>query len=275
MADGLVKVAEGVDYSAGWSTALVNKIEKAGYTFAVRYIGTPGRGKSLRSEEVEYLRARGIEVVSVYEDREGTALEGFSRGAKDARKALEDAISLGMPAGRPIYFAVDTDTTVARVREYFLGVCSVLPHQQVGVYGGYWIVKGLADEGLATWLWQTRAWSKVKGKVRWDERIHLAQFPKSSNDVVLGVCDLDWALKADYGQWGESPGEENELNDEDRKLLKETNELLKLSRVTQVTVSNDTEALIAQLRGDPELADKLLADAKLAGKTERARLFPK
>lgn len=266
MADSLVKIAEGVDYSVGWSPALADRIAGGGYKFAVRYIGTPGRSKSLVLTEIAALRERGIEVVSVFEDREGTALLGHDQGVRDAKRAFADAEKLGMPADRPIYFAVDTDTTLAKVREYFKGLSTAYPKSRIGVYGGYWIIKGLADEKLVTWLWQTRAWSKVNGKVRWDERIHLAQFPKSSHDVVLGVCDLDWSLKADYGQWGMGPGEEDDM--ESPAML----ELAKQARVTQVTCSNDTEALIAQLRGDSALADKLLADAKVAGLKEKTRL---
>jgi hypothetical protein len=272
MADNLVPVAKGVDYSVRWSPALLRAMVSGGYTFAVRYIGTPGRGKNLTLTEIAALRARGVDVVAVFEDREGTALLGYAQGVKDAKRAFADADRLGMPADRPIYFAVDTDTTVARVREYFRGLSAAYPLSRIGVYGGYQIVKGLADEGLVTWLWQTRAWSKFMGRLRWDYRAHLAQFPMTSHDVVLGACDLDWALKADYGQWEAIPTEEGELTTEEKILLTETNELAKRARVSDIARSNDAEAIIAQLRDDPALASKLLANAKKAAEIEKARL---
>ncbi len=197
----LSKTGDGVDYSERWNAALPKKLKNSGYSFAVRYIGTPGRSKSLVAPEVAALQAAGVSIVSVYEDREGTALLGYDRGAKDAKAALADCRKLGMPDGRPIYLAVDTDTTPAKVAQYFKGAIAAIGKERVGVYGGYWIIKGLADMGLATWFWQTRAWSRVNGTIAWDSRCHMRQFPLAKPFYVLGFCDLDWAMKADYGQW--------------------------------------------------------------------------
>ena len=203
-ARGVAQLATGVDYSARWTSGLVTSLQNGGYSFAVRYVGTPGRGKSLVAAEVAALRAAGISLVSVYEDREGTALLGYDRGAKDARAACADAEKLGMPKGRPVYLAVDTDTTPAKVAQYFKGAIAAIGKARVGVYGGYWIIKGLADQGLASWFWQTRAWSRVNGVFVWDARDHLRQFPLAKPFYVLGSCDLDWAMQEDYGGWWDS-----------------------------------------------------------------------
>jgi hypothetical protein len=90
------------------------------------------------------------------------------------------------------------------VAEYFKGACAAIGKERVGIYGGYWVIKGIADMGLASYFWQTRAWSRVNGKFVWDERDHLRQFPMAKPFYVnlAGVnCDIDWAMKADYGQW--------------------------------------------------------------------------
>jgi hypothetical protein len=192
---------QGVDYSIRWTPGLVSKLKEGGYVFAVRYIGTPGRSKSLVAPEVAALRTAGISIVSVYEDREGTALLGYDRGAKDALAAVKDSEKLGMPKTRPVYMAVDTDTTPAKVAQYFKGAIAAIGKERVGVYGGYWIIKGLYEQGLSSWFWQTRAWSKVNGKFIWHDACHLRQFPLASPFYVLGSCDLDWAMKLDYGQW--------------------------------------------------------------------------
>jgi hypothetical protein len=82
---------------------------------------------------------------------------------------------------------------------YFQGVASVLGVARTGVYGGYKVVKYLLDHKLATWAWQTVAWSQG----HWDPRAHIRQY--ASTIRIGGVsCDHDTAMTGDYGQW--TPG---------------------------------------------------------------------
>src|SRR5439155_1704025 len=87
------------------------------------------------------------------------AENGHAAGVRDATAVLAEANRCGMPHGRPIYFAVDEDTTVGpHVTAYFQGAASVLGLARTGAYG-YKVIKGLFDVGLIAWGWQTYAWS--------------------------------------------------------------------------------------------------------------------
>jgi hypothetical protein len=104
-----------------------------------------------------------------------------------------------MPGRRPIYFGVDFDATdedKPKIANYLRGAATVLGSRRVGVYGGYWVVKYCFDHALATFGWQTYAWS---GGHR-DQR---AQLYQHRNGVHIGgvVCDRDTAYARDFGQW--------------------------------------------------------------------------
>lgn len=186
----------GLDYA--WTTISVSAHRAIGSTFACRYLSTDP-SKNLSLAEAEILRAGGIDVLVVWETAAMRALSGTSAGATDARDALAQAEALKMPAGRPIYFAVDFDETpteATEVADYFKGVNSVLGASRSGVYGGYWVVKRLLDAGLVKYAWQTYAWSG--GQV--DHRAQLYQY--SNGHVVDGQsCDYNHSLAPDFGQW--------------------------------------------------------------------------
>lgn len=194
----------GVDYP--WTKPKPTAIATAGYGFAMRYLSKDS-GKNLTLSEAHALAAAGVWSGVVWETTAGRALAGHAAGATDAREALSQARACGMPAGRPIYMAVDTDTTWSQVEAYFRGVRDVLPAEQIGVYGGIRIIQGAADSGLVTWYWQTTAWSAG----RWDPRAHIRQ---TGYVTVGGVqCDRNEAMTADYGQW--MPGRTPDIEEDD------------------------------------------------------------
>lgn len=182
----------GVDYP--WTHPTPAALAAAGAEFAMRYLSTD-HTKNLTRAEADALAARGIWSGVVWETTAGRALAGGAAGASDARAAAEQAAACGMPDSRPIYFAVDTDTTWDKVAPYFQGVASVLPAARVGVYGGIRIVAAAATSGLVDWYWQASAWSGG----RWDPRAHIRQL---GYITIGGVqCDRNESMAADYGQW--------------------------------------------------------------------------
>lgn len=214
------RFASGVDYSVRWSSTLLRNIKGGGYAFIVRYTGTPGRSKSLLKAEVVAAQALGLGVVSVFEDKAATATQGYSAGVRDAARAFGDLLALGAPPHTPCYFAVDTDVSGSAVVPYFQGLAKNYPVENIGIYAGLRVIRWIADRGLAAWFWQTRAWSKEGGVFVWDSRDHLRQFPLSSPFYVLGSCDLDWAMKTNYGQWGASaPAPQPKPDGPARRLL--------------------------------------------------------
>src|SRR4051812_9111 len=189
----------GVDYS--WARPSPAGIRAAGYTFAVRYLSHSTTGKNLTVDEAGALLAAGVHLVVNWEDSAMDALDGRARGASDAGEAERQAGAIGVPADRPIYFAIDFDASEAQqaaLDDYFDGVASVIGAARTGAYGGYGPIKRLLDGGKIAWAWQTYAWSGG----RWEPRAQLRQV---RNSVVIagGECDVDEAHAEDFGQWTE------------------------------------------------------------------------
>lgn len=197
----------GVDYP--WTHPDPAALQAAGVQFAMRYLSTDP-SKNLSRGEADALAAHGIWSGAVWETTAGRALAGQAAGVADAQAALAQATACGMPDGRPIYFAVDTDTDWASAQPYFAGVASVIGAARTGAYGGLRIIQGAAGSGLVSWLWQASAWSShlVNGKwvLEWEPRAHIRQL--LAGITVGGVdCDQNEAMTADFGQWmpGKAP----------------------------------------------------------------------
>jgi hypothetical protein len=207
----------GVDYA--WGRPGPAALKKAGAKFACRYLSHDTSGKNLTRAEANVLSDAGISLVVVWESTASRALAGHAAGVADAKSAVAQAQVCGMPAGRPIYFAVDFDATAGQqsaINSYLDGAASVLGRARVGLYAGYYVVKRAFDAHKITWGWQTYAWSGG----HWDSRAHIQQY---SNDHTLnGVgVDHDRAVKDDYGQWrvGANPEEDDVVSKEDIKAI--------------------------------------------------------
>src|SRR6185295_10224570 len=97
--------------------------------------------------------------------------------------AVEAMAAVGMPDGRPFYFAVDWDVTPEQwpaVLDYFRGAASILTTERVGIYAVRWAVRDRA----ASWFFQTYAWSKGQ----WYPGNHIEQY---RNGVSLVGGDVD------------------------------------------------------------------------------------
>lgn len=198
---------EGIDYSAGPPS--IAALKAAGVKFVCRYL-SHSPSKNLTAAEAVRLTDAGIWIVVVWETTAKRALAGRTAGATDALEARSQALTCGMPPGRPIYFAVDWDASSGQqgaINAYLDGAASVLGLDRVGIYGGYGPVNRAMDGGHAAWGWQTYAWSGG----RWHGDAQLQQY---SNDHTLGGVGVDYdrATKGDYGQWrvGVSPNLQEE-----------------------------------------------------------------
>ena len=174
---------------------------QVGSRFSLRYLSrAPAHVPS--QQEINDLKAAGIGLAMVYENNPHDPLKGHERGREDAQFALAQARSLGMPAGRPIYFAVDFDVSPQpdQTDSYFDGVAEVLGHGGSGPYGGIAVVSRQLNRGFK-WAWQTYAWSRNQLDGR-------AQIHQYSNGHSIGgtPVDYDHAYYEDYGQWWGVPG---------------------------------------------------------------------
>jgi len=187
----------GCDYS--FARPSPASLSSMGYKFAARYLsGDPGSGKDLSASEATSLTGGGLDIVLVWESTGTDATDGFNQGVSDATAAKSEAVSVGQPATRPIYFAIDFDaeaSDASSINAYFQGVASVIGLSRTGVYGGYYIVDELFNAGLVKFAWQTYAWSGGS----WDSR---AQLRQTQNGVDGDQLDADTGMVDDYGQWG-------------------------------------------------------------------------
>lgn len=219
----------GVDYA--WSHPGGAALKAAGKAFACRYL-SPDSSKNLTKAEAADLAAHGVWAVVVWEGTASRALAGQAAGAADAKTAVVQATTAGMPSSRPIYFAVDFDATPgqqAAINAYLDGAASVIGRDRVGIYGGFYSVKRALDGGHAVWAWQTIAWSGGQ----WDSRAVIRQgMQKTINGVS---CDLNTATATDYGQW--QPGKTPTPVEVDVPLTKA--DLVTLAKTDDVLASPD------------------------------------
>ena|GEM_PF-2007241 len=203
---------KGVDYA--WTHPSPAALKAAGIAFVMRYLSTDA-SKNLTRAEANALAEENIWCGVVWESTANRAGAGKAAGQADAKTALAQATAAGMPAGHPVYLAVDYDADPATVVPYFQGAASVLGLDRTGVYGGYKVVKYLLDHELVTFAWQTAAWSAGK----WDARAHIRQ---GAYIKIGGVqCDANTSQKDDFGQWmpGKTPEEDVALSDADKTWL--------------------------------------------------------
>ncbi|WP_433336097.1 DUF1906 domain-containing protein [Spirillospora sp. CA-294931] len=187
----------GVDYS--WGRPGAEALKKAGVQFVCRYLSDDTTGKNLTRAEAEELSAAGLWLIVVWESAADRALTGRAGGVSDAHEAALQAQALGMPADRPIYFAVDFDATSAQqptINSYLDGAASVIGRRRVGLYAGYGPTKRTLDDGKAIWSWQTYAWSSGQ----WDPRAHIQQYSNEQR-IADAPVDHNRATTPDYGQW--------------------------------------------------------------------------
>ncbi|MEV6070333.1 DUF1906 domain-containing protein [Nocardia sp. NPDC052001] len=209
----------GLDYAAGRPAA--SAIRAAGFDFVVRYLSEGGPslpGKILTPAEADDLRAHGVSIVSNWETTAARMLDGYGAGVTDARAALARVLRCGGRPDRPIYFSADFDATPPQqepINAYLDGAASVLGRANVGIYGGYWPVSRALDAGIATWAWQTIAWSGSNREPR-------AQLFQTGRQVVVdGVeCDVNETDYADFGQW-DFESEEQDLTPEQDEILRD------------------------------------------------------
>ena len=188
---------DGLDYS--WARPDPWALRRAGVTFVIRYVSHVA-GKGTTKGELQALGDAGIDVGLVYEREAGRMLDGLEAGKVDASFAHRLARDVGIPDGRPIYFACDQEVSSPGQLEacdnYTIGATDELGHLGVGVYGGYELIEHLHAHNACNYLWQTIAWSAG----RWSSHAQLRQIA-IERAVANSLVDIDRAIAPDFGQW--------------------------------------------------------------------------
>lgn len=194
-----------IDYS--FARPALAELRPAGVTGVIRYISHDAT-KSATKTELAALHSVGIPTALVFEDAAQRAAEGHSAGVADGQYAGSAASALGVPAGRPIYAAVDFDVRdysptstsprakLGPIADYLDAFRSELGLHKyaLGVYGGYWCVSRAANAGLTAWTWQTIAWSG--GQIYTGIRLY-----QPGQQMFSRGADMDLAATDDWGQW--------------------------------------------------------------------------
>jgi hypothetical protein len=186
-----------LDYSAGFPGA--RNIKQKKYVGAARYGGFPGRRKCTNAAELRDFTANGIGMAIVFEDTETTWRGGYGSGQSGATKTRNHLNDIGFPQNRPIYMAVDQDVVKTgefdTMLEHLRGAGSVLGGPaHVGVYGEADVIDAARNAGVATYFWQTAAWSR-------NRRTECTLFQHVGTVYVGGIdCDYNDVLADDWGQ---------------------------------------------------------------------------
>lgn len=181
------------------SSPPVAAMKAAGVSFVGRYLSPLEKG--LQPSERDMLHAAGLGILLIYETTGSEALGGAIQGSVDGRSAAGLANYLQVPAGVPIYFAVDFDMQPSQQAQVvaYLDAAKVCGHP-VGCYGGMATVDAAAAAGVR-YLWQTIAWSS--GAVSGNASLLQDRVWTTSTPYQLGGVGIDWdtSLKADFGAW--------------------------------------------------------------------------
>jgi hypothetical protein len=230
-------MAQALDYSAGFPGGLnIARPREAGrqkFIGAVRYIGLPDRRKCATRAELDDFSRTGLGMALVFEESSGNWRKGFQQGQYDARRARDHATAIGFPIGRPVYMAIDEDVVTAgefsSMLEYLRGAQGPLGGSRLtGVYGEADVVDRARDAGVATWIWQTKAWSRG--------RVTTAHLRQLIGTVTVGgiACDVNDILTADWGQ--HNYVEDDMTPDQEQKLFIWLEDILR--RVQQMHVAD-------------------------------------
>lgn len=160
---------KGVDRGTPFTEKEVTILKKHGYVFVCRYL-SKSAWKRLTKNEATIISKAGLYNVVVYQDsNNGVQHFTYAKGLEQGIEAVKQAKGLGMPSGKPIFFAVDFDaikqSDFNAIEDYFLGVEKSLygSGYEIGVYGSYSVVNHVVERNKnVTFKWQTYAWSKGK-----------------------------------------------------------------------------------------------------------------
>jgi hypothetical protein len=203
-------VTYGVDYSDHELTpSELDICPNYDIRFLMRYIGYPGNSKCISHYPGAYEKhvQAGRLVLLMVELGNNDPGGGYAAGVAMAKRALQDANSLGYPNHLPIFFCADgwLTTSPTTAMQYLDGAASVVGKARTGAYGFRDFIKAAKAGGHATWLWLCGA-PPASSEVAqgWP---HIYQY--NGGTVHLGgmQCDLDWAYPGvlDAIEHGHSP----------------------------------------------------------------------
>jgi hypothetical protein len=185
-----------VDFA--FSRPAPSAIKASGYAGVIRYL-CADPAKAIDPAEAAGYLAAGLSIALVYEDGAADANGGAAVGAEKAAIARPELAALRVPAGRPVYFAVDEELSADVYPSAWACVetFSRTLGRPAGVYGPRPLLAYCAAHG-ARYLWETGASSWNTGPEPPDVQLH-----QLATQVVVdgATVDVDVTSVADWGQW--------------------------------------------------------------------------
>jgi hypothetical protein len=275
---GVAVTEEGVDYA--FTVVNEEELHAAGKRFAGRYGGPGTADKHLTAAERDRLFAAGLDIMCLAEGAAGDALQGRALGVAHGQSAAAMFHALGAPDSAAIYAAVDFDCTASQwpaVANYLRGFGAGLGSPaRVGVYGGLRVMQWAARDRVASYFFQTYAWSGGA----WFAGNHVEQY---RNGVALagGEVDLCRSKVANFGQWSRTPPPPNPPNGGDvpytlrtdpdgYALIQREATTVGMKDITPIKADGTTEPnlLVQALKRVEEKLDALAAAPPGGGLTE-------
>jgi hypothetical protein len=153
---------EGIDTAANISASAAKKLKGNGISFVGRYLVPTTMSKSLKADEIKGLRDAGLAILLCWEIGASDVKGGAERGKSDGARAKELALSLGVPAGTAIYFAVDYEAVQAEfptIEAYIRAAGEACYPYAAGMYCHAALADYLGSKGACKYFWQCCAWS--------------------------------------------------------------------------------------------------------------------
>lgn len=189
-----------VDFA--FSRPAPSAIGAAGYAGVIRYLSSDPSKAIGPSEASGYLGA-GLSIALVYEDGAADANGGAATGGEKAAIAGPQLVALGVPSGRPVYFAVDENLAADLYPSAWACVDTFARTlgRPAAVYGPRPLLAYCKQRG-ASYLWETGASSWNTGPEPPGVQLH-----QLAGQVVVdgATVDVDVAATADWGQWPYQP----------------------------------------------------------------------
>jgi hypothetical protein len=162
-----------------------------GHTFVMRYVAAPGNPKIVTPAEVAAYRMAGLAIGIVFEEGQWRPREGDLAGRADGIAARDQAKAAGLPAGWPIFGAVDFDPLDSELPT----VASYLSAGGFECYGNAKTCQYMSDRAVCRHFWQ-HDWGGGDFAAK-----HLHQHG-GTMDVGGVNCDLNVEFSAGCCIWG-------------------------------------------------------------------------
>ena len=206
----------GIDTATDVS-GIVDCLRGKGILFVGRYFSTYD-WKVIKKEEAQKISGADIYIVSIWQESANyPEYFSYNQGKSDGKNAFKYSAEIGQTPNTPVYFAVDFDATSEhkqRILDYFRGVKDGYGeylkeygiNYKIGVYGSYWVLNWLKEQGIATYFYQAYAsgWSGGENNNPWpDYDIRQVTTPQTLCGIEVDHDDAS----SEFGGWRFTTGQ--------------------------------------------------------------------